>query len=512
MNEPKVQARPKVEGFIAIQGEVEVLDNNVGIDGKPKKGRKFGSINRPKVPMLMPDGSTKMVSEAIADKEGRKAAAAAASAASKSSLLNSSNIDGTRPTVPASSASASPAPQAPSSSSAAYRPSSSTAHHMSPGGSSSRDRGPGPSRSTYEHHSLNVTDNSTNNAALSQHAYNPNGPLMSRDAVSYSHLPSSSSSVMADQHRGMSPANNAQQTPPPPSNLQQQQQQRESTSSSSFARPSVPPSLHGSRTSPIAIDDDGDVDMSFAASTNGATAGPSVFNRPSSSSLGPVPQASSSTSTPQPQPTPPVNRPSTTHFSFDPSPQRNSEGKRIYETHRVSPELEAQLRILREAVSRESFVPRNRFPASVKPVLMDTALVAMRTGEYDANFFNIMPNIFPYNRFTMHKMIKREICEIRTAQLEEEIAGHVENLKKEVDAVIGDAVAAHNETIAKWWEEYVAWRKENGTYNEELTPADGKYSQQGFVHIPLSTSNNAKYYGHKYHSACPNACNGQRGS
>lgn len=46
-------------------------------------------------------------------------------------------------------------------------------------------------------------------------------------------------------------------------------------------------------------------------------------------------------------------------------------------------------------------MPKNKFPPDLKPILWDVAILAMNLKEYDDNFFNIMPSIFPYNRFTM---------------------------------------------------------------------------------------------------------------
>lgn len=49
----------------------------------------------------------------------------------------------------------------------------------------------------------------------------------------------------------------------------------------------------------------------------------------------------------------------------------------------------------------ESFEQKGKFPPSLKPILADVALVAIRCGEYNDNFFSLMPKLFPYNKFTM---------------------------------------------------------------------------------------------------------------
>lgn len=49
----------------------------------------------------------------------------------------------------------------------------------------------------------------------------------------------------------------------------------------------------------------------------------------------------------------------------------------------------------------ESWEPKGKFPPGIRPILGDVALKAIKLNEYNDNFFNLMPRIFPYNRFTM---------------------------------------------------------------------------------------------------------------
>lgn len=51
--------------------------------------------------------------------------------------------------------------------------------------------------------------------------------------------------------------------------------------------------------------------------------------------------------------------------------------------------------------STENWEPKGKFPAGIRPVLGAVALKAIMLNEYNDNFFNLMPRIFPYNRFTM---------------------------------------------------------------------------------------------------------------
>jgi hypothetical protein len=49
----------------------------------------------------------------------------------------------------------------------------------------------------------------------------------------------------------------------------------------------------------------------------------------------------------------------------------------------------------------ESWETKGKFPPAVKPILSEVAVTAIRLDEYDEYFFNLMPSLFPYNKFTM---------------------------------------------------------------------------------------------------------------
>lgn len=68
-----------------------------------------------------------------------------------------------------------------------------------------------------------------------------------------------------------------------------------------------------------------------------------------------------------------------------------------------SPKVSSVCRILVTVLTElsESWAAKGKFPPSLKPVLGQVALKAVVLGEYDDNFFNIMPKLFPYNKFTM---------------------------------------------------------------------------------------------------------------
>ena len=245
VNEPKQMPKTKISGYCAIMGEVELqgelLPEGGTSNGGRKGGRKPGSINKPKVAVHMPDGTVKMMSEAIAAKEKKKQAKASGAAPSK-----------------AASASASPAPT------------------------------PGPSSSKREE---------------------SNGPLVSRDAAQYSHLPSSFGAYTAAEGPTTPAVSSGASTVRP---------------TGSQAPISSTSAGYGTRVSPIAVDDLDDEEEIKAKK-------------------GPV-------------------------FTFEPSPKK---GKTVYETHEVSPGLTAALANLRKLVEKGTLsCPALPFPFDLSSDLL----------------------------------------------------------------------------------------------------------------------------------------------
>lgn len=48
-----------------------------------------------------------------------------------------------------------------------------------------------------------------------------------------------------------------------------------------------------------------------------------------------------------------------------------------------------------------------KFPPGLKPKLMNVVRTAIQCGEYNERFISLMPELFPYNKFTMRRLIDR---------------------------------------------------------------------------------------------------------
>ena len=91
--------------------------------------------------------------------------------------------------------------------------------------------------------------------------------------------------------------------------------------------------------------------------------------------------------------------------------------KRRTDVRPFHPELEQMIESLKAAIANGKYNPvtssrivltrspeswvKGKFPPTLKPTLAQVALKAVVLGEYDDNFFNLMPKIFPYNRYTL---------------------------------------------------------------------------------------------------------------
>ncbi|KAH9942100.1 hypothetical protein B0H21DRAFT_824167 [Amylocystis lapponica] len=114
------------------------------------------------------------------------------------------------------------------------------------------------------------------------------------------------------------------------------------------------------------------------------------------------------------------------------------------------PELEDALGTLRVASKKENWDIKGKFPPGLKPLLGQVALKAIILGEYDDNFFNLMPQIFPYNKFTMTKLIKRTIWREHTNLLLERQNAIIKELKTLADEGFPKAQEEWEKSVIAW--------------------------------------------------------------
>ena len=128
---------------------------------------------------------------------------------------------------------------------------------------------------------------------------------------------------------------------------------------------------------------------------------------------------------------PSAEAPLTELATMAPAPSQkegNDKKKNKYPTRPVHPQLQAMFDHLKTLVSQASFAVKTKFPPELKPPLIETAKLAVELDEYNENFFNYLPSIFPYNRFTMMKLTKREFFHKHMAYFKELQEEHFEKL------------------------------------------------------------------------------------
>ncbi|KIJ23880.1 hypothetical protein M422DRAFT_56659, partial [Sphaerobolus stellatus SS14] len=81
--------------------------------------------------------------------------------------------------------------------------------------------------------------------------------------------------------------------------------------------------------------------------------------------------------------------------------------RKVTDAQPLSEKLEASIEALKLEIAKESFEVKGKFPPALKPPLQQLAIQAIALGEYNESFFLRMPQLFPYNKFTMTKLIKR---------------------------------------------------------------------------------------------------------
>ncbi|KAJ1300665.1 hypothetical protein OPQ81_002313 [Rhizoctonia solani] len=154
--------------------------------------------------------------------------------------------------------------------------------------------------------------------------------------------------------------------------------------------------------------------------------------------------------------------------------------KTLVDTEPFSPTLEERLKELHEDIKSYSWENKAKFPPNLKPRLTAVALEALKLGEYNENFFNYLPKIFPYNRFTMLKLTRRLMYKDHSEILKRRGDELLAELKQLVDQGLPDQERLHADAIKLWeskkasalakWQEEIQNAQVNHVPQEQLPP------------------------------------------
>ncbi|CAH7673879.1 expressed protein [Phakopsora pachyrhizi] len=109
--------------------------------------------------------------------------------------------------------------------------------------------------------------------------------------------------------------------------------------------------------------------------------------------------------------------------------------------------LEKALAELKVHVDAALPFPPKKFPGHLKPLTLKVAHLALDLKEYDDYFFLKLAEIFPYNTFTIKKLVKREILPQRKAYYEAEINKRIEQLKPLIEEGMPKARADYKRAL-----------------------------------------------------------------
>ncbi|TIB64680.1 hypothetical protein E3P77_03034 [Wallemia ichthyophaga] len=160
-----------------------------------------------------------------------------------------------------------------------------------------------------------------------------------------------------------------------------------------------------------------------------------------------------------------------TGFTMDhlPSPSW-SKGKKEYPIEPISEDLQSAFEQLTVLIMKENFEQKTKFPQSLKDPLKRTAEIAIQLEQYDENhFFNRLPRLFPYNRFTMMKLTKTMLFDYHKNFYEERYELCKGAFQEEVDNERDQYIHDHEDAIKQYEADW--------NHFQERYPEDAKISE-----------------------------------
>ncbi|KAI4528387.1 hypothetical protein K525DRAFT_261582 [Schizophyllum commune Loenen D] len=145
----------------------------------------------------------------------------------------------------------------------------------------------------------------------------------------------------------------------------------------------------------------------------------------------------------------------------------NGKKRKLVDINSFHPDIQRMVESLKSAIAHENWEVKGKFPPSIKPMLTDLALLAIRLDEYDDAFFALMPQLFPYNKFTMTKLIKRTVFHDHIALLTERQDALLAQLKQLADEGFPKAEEDYKKSLAAWNNRQEKAAAENGARSED---------------------------------------------
>jgi flagellar hook-length control protein FliK len=108
--------------------------------------------------------------------------------------------------------------------------------------------------------------------------------------------------------------------------------------------------------------------------------------------------------------------------------------------------IETELMLLEGEATKADFTEKKHFPQQLKPLYHAAVVAAMDRNALDANFFQHITKILPYNTFTMKKLASRLVYPDRLQAIKEALPSMYQDFGKQVEALVGDSSVEPVET------------------------------------------------------------------
>ncbi|KAG7446077.1 uncharacterized protein BT62DRAFT_895628 [Guyanagaster necrorhizus] len=162
----------------------------------------------------------------------------------------------------------------------------------------------------------------------------------------------------------------------------------------------------------------------------------------------------------------------------------NGKKRKVVDVTSFDPKLQEAIDELKAAIAAEDWTNKGKFPPNIKPILAKVALKAVELNEYDDHFFNLMPTLFPYNKFTMTKLIKRTIFADHTAMLAKRQEDLLEELAKQAKAGFAKAEEDWQHAVVVWDRRQEKQRLEASSETPGTRPPTEERDREGSPHPP----------------------------
>lgn len=121
-----------------------------------------------------------------------------------------------------------------------------------------------------------------------------------------------------------------------------------------------------------------------------------------------------------------------------------------YPTKPVPRRLEKEFIHLRQLAAKESWLKKSKFPPDLRDPLVHASMVAIALDEFNDNFFNWLPQIFPYNRHTLNKYVRRQTYNDHADLMKKFMDMQEKGMKRQIDSIYEDMTKSYDEAMVAW--------------------------------------------------------------